>query len=192
MTPSTTATKRWLTCLVVLGATPLSGCASTMPPYAASAENVSALRATDIKPLRVGSFTVDSSNRDAQSVSIRGTSLAPAQGSFADHLAQAARADLSAAGKLDDKSTRVLSGVLIRSAVDGSGVSVGTSEPVARFALDVDGKRVYAKEHRVEAKWDSSFIGAIAIPAAINNFTAGFQQLLRRLFSDTEFQAQAR
>lgn len=163
-----------------------------MPPYAASAENVSALRATDIKPLRVGSFTVDSSNRDAQSVSIRGTSLAPAQGSFADHLAQAARADLSAAGKLDDKSTRVLSGVLIRSAVDGSGVSVGTSEPVARFALDVDGKRVYAKEHRVEAKWDSSFIGAIAIPAAINNFTAGFQQLLRRLFSDTEFQAQAR
>jgi hypothetical protein len=29
-----------------------------MPPYAASAENVSALRATDIKPLRVGSFTV--------------------------------------------------------------------------------------------------------------------------------------
>jgi hypothetical protein len=178
--------------LLVAVVTLASGCAITLPPPTASADTVRALRDADIQPMRVGAFTVDAANTQGSSVSLRGNSVAPAQGNFADHLAQAARAELAAAGKLDEKSARVLSGVLVRNDVDASGVSVGTANHVARFRLDVEGKRVYEKEQRVDGLWDSSFMGAVAIPAAVNGFSAGFQKLLQKLFTDPEFLKAAR
>jgi hypothetical protein len=176
---------------LVIGMTALSGCANTMPAYSASPDNVAVLRSSTVQPMRVSGMSMDPGNKDARSVSVRASTLGPPEGSFADYLAQAARADLAAAGKLDPQSKRVLSGVLVRNLVD-SGINEGTSQHVARFWLDVDGKRVFDKELQVDSKWDSSFIGAIAIPAAMSNFTAGFQKLLRELFSDVEFQKSAR
>lgn len=169
-----------------------SGCAITLPPPAASLGNVRDLRESDIQPMRVGQFTPDPANTQADSVSLRASGLSYPQGSFAVYLADAARADLSAAGKLDERSPRVLSGVLVTNDVDSSGISVGTARHVARFQLDVEGRRVYDKEQAVESTWESSFIGAVAIPAAANGFAAGFQKLLQKLFSDPEFKKAAR
>lgn len=169
-----------------------SGCATKMPAYSASPDNVRALRDAPVQALRLGAFTSDAGNPNSASVGIRATSLAPEDGDFAAYLRQVARADLSAAGKLSESSSRVLAATLLRTTVDASGFSVGTSEHVARFTLDVDGKRVYEREHRVDGKWDSSFIGAIAIPMAATNFTAGFQALMRKLYEDPAFQQQAR
>lgn len=177
---------------LVAGAALAAGCATQMPAYTAAPDNVIALREAKLQSIDVRAFTLDPANAHPRSVSIRATSLAPADGDFAAYLTQAARADLAAAGRLGSGATRVLSGTLVRNVVDASGFSEGTAEHVARFSLEVDGRRVYDKEHRVQARWDSNFIGAIAIPAAITNFTAGFQALLRRLYTDPEFQQAAR
>ena len=52
-----------------------------------------------------------------------------------------------------------------------------------------DSKRVFDKELAVDAKWESSFVGAIALPAAINQYSALYKTLVAKLFDDTEFRA---
>jgi len=45
----------------------------------------------------------------------------------------------------------------------------------------------YDKQVRQDAKWDSSFVGAIAIPDAINHYSEQFRLILLRLYRDPEF-----
>ena len=46
---------------------------------------------------------------------------------------------------------------------------------------------VALRELRQDAKWESSFVGAIAIPDAINHFSEQFRLILLRLYRDPEF-----
>ena len=39
----------------------------------------------------------------------------------------------------------------------------------------------------IEHQWDSSFMGAVAISAAIDNYSAAVQKLLHVLLSDPDF-----
>ncbi|NLA68351.1 MAG: hypothetical protein GX856_08945 [Gammaproteobacteria bacterium] len=52
-----------------------------------------------------------------------------------------------------------------------------------------DGEVVYDRTLRVDHEWDSSFLGAIAIPTAFDNYAAAVQKLLQALFTDPGFVA---
>lgn len=45
----------------------------------------------------------------------------------------------------------------------------------------------YPRTIRIENSWESSFMGAIAIPAAISGYSATVQKLLGELSADPEF-----
>jgi len=118
---------------------------------------------------------------------LRGSSVEPANGSFAKTLREELVVELKAAGLYDDASNIVITGQLTDSQVDAA-IGTGTGKLGAHFTVTRDGKAVFDKTITVDAKWDSSFVGAIALPAAINQYTALYKTLAGKLFADPDFQ----
>ncbi len=170
----------------------LFGCATVkMPvPETASADNVSTLHNASLVPAKAGSFTLAAgkpASMDTTLDGLRGSSLEPGNGSFAKSLREELVVDLKAAGLYDDASNAVISGQLTDSSVDAA-IGTGTGRLGAHFTVTRDGKTAYDKTIVVDAKWDSSFVGAIALPAAIQQYTALYKSLAGKLFADPDFQ----
>ena len=66
-------------------------------------------------------------------------------------------------------------------------MSKGTSDLSARFVVHKDGKEVYNKVHKSHLEWESSFIGSIAIPNAINKYSESVQKLVSTFLLDKDF-----
>jgi hypothetical protein len=170
----------------------LFGCATVkMPaPTAASADNLSTLRAANLGPAKAGAFVLAPGKPAALDTTLdglRGSSVEPANGSFARTLREELVVDLKAAGLYDEAANTVIAGQLTDSQVDAA-IGTGTGRLGAHFTVTRDGKTVYDKTLVVDAKWDSSFVGAIALPAAINQYTALYKTLAGKLFADADFQ----
>ncbi len=168
----------------------MTGCASVkMPAPAPSAANAEKLRAAKITPTQVGSFTLAAGKPAAMDTSLsglRGSSLSPTNGSFSGQLRDEITAELSAAGLLDPKSKAVIEGQLTDSMVDAA-IGTGKGRLAAKIQVKRDGKTVFDKEVVAEASWESSFVGAVAIPAAMNQYTALYKTLVGKLFDDADF-----
>ncbi len=170
----------------------LFGCATVkMPaPTTASADNLSTLRGANLAPAKAGAFVLAPGKPAAMDTTLdglRGSSVEPANGSFAKTLREELVVDLKAAGLYDEASNTVIAGQLTDSQVDAA-IGTGTGRLGAHFVVTRDGKSVYDKTLTVDAKWDSSFVGAIALPAAINQYTAFYKALAGKLFADPDFQ----
>ena len=180
-----------LASVAVLGAA-LFGCATVkMPvPTTASADNLSTLRAANLAPAKAGAFVLAAGKPAAMDTTLdglRGSSVEPANGSFAKTLREELVVELKAAGLYDDASGIVIAGELTDSMVDAA-IGTGTARLGAHFTVTRDGKTVFDKTLTVDSKWDSSFIGAVALPAAINQYTAQYKTLAGKLFADADFQ----
>lgn len=175
---------------LIAGLAVLTGCASVkMPAPTPSAANAEKLRAAKLVPSQVGSFKLAAGKPAAMDTSLsglRGSSISPTNGSFAGQLRDEIAAELGAAGLLDAKSRFVIEGQLTDSMVDAA-MSTGKGRLAARIQVKRDGQTVFDKEIVAEATWESSFVGAIAIPAAINQYTALYKTLAGKLFDDADF-----
>jgi hypothetical protein len=168
----------------------LFGCTTVMPPPIASGENSQALRAANLAPTNVGTFKLASGRPPLMDVELsgglRGGNIAAPSGSYAQHLKEALRAELQSAGLLDPKSKYVIEGQLSDSKVDAA-IGTGTARLAARFQVIREGQVLFDKELTVEDSWDSSFIGAVAIPLAIERYSATYRTLVAKLLSDSDF-----
>jgi len=167
------------------------GCASvTMPDPSASADTLKVLRSANLSPTSVGSFSL-APNLDAsldKSIGgLRGSSVKSETGSYSGQLKKVVIAELKAAGLYDEKSQLKIESQLLDNKVD-AGISVGTAKLGARFTVDKFGKREFDKVLSVDSEWESSFAGPIAIPKAINQYTSLYKLLVKKLFSDKDFQ----
>jgi hypothetical protein len=187
MNPSRALCQR-LTVVALLAV--LTGCASvTMPAAAPSAANAEKLRATKLAPAQMGSFKLAAgkpADMDTTLGGLRGSSVSPANGSFAGQLRDEIASELAAAGLLDPKSGIVIEGQLTDSMVD-AGMSTGKGRLAAKIQVKRGGQTLFDKEIVAEATWESSFVGAIALPAAINQYGALYKTLAGKLFDDADF-----
>jgi len=71
--------------------------------------------------------------------------------------------------------------------LSAAGAKKASAVLVVRFVVKSKGETRYDKQVRQDAKWDSSFVGAIAIPDAINHYSEQFRLILLRLYRDPEF-----
>jgi hypothetical protein len=168
------------------------GCASVkMSVPTADIGTIEKLRAAGIAPTAVGSFVLAPGKDPAMDKAVgglRGSSISASTGSYATQLREQVIADLRASGLLSDNSKTVISGQLTDSKLDAA-ISTGTGRLAAIFFVDREGKRVFQKELAIDAQWPSSFMGAIAIPAAINEYTSLYKKLSQKLFDDADFRA---
>jgi len=58
---------------------------------------------------------------------------------------------------------------------------------VARLQVLRDGKQVCDKVLTVEDSWDSSFMGAVAIPRAQEHYSALYPKIIAKLVTDADF-----
>jgi hypothetical protein len=177
--------------VVLLAAAVLTGCATG--PIGAHQPNlatVQTLRQSNMAPASVGEFLPAATlkaGRD-KSVSVRGSSLkSPSANSFSAYLRDALIESLRTAGKYDPAAATAISGQLAQNDLNAGGVSKADSAIAAKFVVTRNGSSVYDKLISVAHEWDSSFVGAIAIPEAINQYTQMYTRLLDKLFADEEF-----
>lgn len=168
-----------------------AGCVTaTAPAHQPTLANVQALRAADIPAIQLGEFRLAPGLRSAidRMVDVRGSVLRAPNGSFALYLRQTLEQELVAAGKLDAASGVVISAHLMQSEVstnvNRTGATVG-----ARFVVTRDGATVYDRALLATDDWEFQFIGAIAIPEAMDRYTALYPALVTQLLQDPAFRA---
>jgi hypothetical protein len=141
-----------------------------------------------LAPAGLGTFAL-APGKDAdidKKISFRADSSVPQLGTFSAQLKHELMVELAAAGLYDEKSNIVISGLLTESSVD-TGMATGQARLAAHFSVDRNGKRVFDKDEAVDSTWESSILGAIAIPAARTNYGALYKALATKLFSDPAF-----
>jgi hypothetical protein len=174
----------------------VSGCASgPIGSYQPSLDSLTSIRSERFGRVRIGEMVPAPElppERD-RSVGVRGHTLTPAEGrSFAGHLAAALRAEFTAAGKFDAASPVEVSGELLRNELRGGGSSTASAALGARFIVKRAGVVVFDKPITVEREWKSAFMGAIAIPDAINQYGQIYRTLVETVLADEEFAAATR
>jgi hypothetical protein len=150
-----------------------------------------AASAFDMTPLSVGPVTA--APVDAmfdRSIAIRGSTMTPPTGRFSTYLRDVLIAELRTAGRYDPASPLQVSAVLTENRVTedfkrGGGVEAAT------FRLTRNGVTLFEQPIRAEVQWSSSFIGAVAIPAAFRTHAALSNTLVANLFANPGFRAAA-
>jgi hypothetical protein len=179
--------------VLALAALALVGCTMPMGAPQASMTAVEKLRGANVSPMKVGTFAPSPAlaRGDDSSTTIRASVLSPPDKSFAKYLGRTIEEDLKAAGRLDVNADLVVEGLLTETHVDST-MGTATAKLGAQFSLKRAGQTVFDKHLVVDSKWDSSFIGAVAIPDAANHYTMLYDELAKSLFSDPDFLAAAK
>jgi hypothetical protein len=170
------------------------GCSmGALPVPPASIKTVSAIESVQFPPLAIGSFIADPAVRDRdKSFAIRGGIITAETGSFAGYLGETLKRQLAAAGRLDPASSSVVTGRLTVSSVSSAiGANAGKAALGGEFTLTRCGKEAFRKQLEVGQSWDSSFIGAVAIPAAESAYAGLYTTLVEKLLTDPDFIAAA-
>ncbi len=155
----------------------------------ATAATVEKLRAANLAPAQAGAFKLAPGRDPAMDTALsglRGSTLAPAKGSWSQLLKDSLVIELTAAGLYDSASRSVIEGQLTDSKVDAA-IGTGTGRVAARFTITNGGRLVYDKELAADASWESSFVGAVAIPEAMNQYGALYKALVAKLVDDPDF-----
>jgi hypothetical protein len=175
--------------LAVLAPVLAAGCAMQAPPYQPALDNVEILK-KNASPAALGSFTVQAGGEGVVSIGLRGSPMrSPVGNDYAAYLANALSQELQLAGKLDPKSKIVITGLLLKNDIAAGGISTNSGEIEAQFTVLNDGQERYRATHKAQMSWDSSFIGAVAIPRAQQQYPLMVQKLLGQLMADARFQA---
>jgi hypothetical protein len=177
---------------VLVAAAVLTGCAQVpLGAPVASVDNIQKAKSIGKAPVNLGEFAL-AAGKDPkldQSLAIRGATVVSSyDASFAKHLRETLRVELQAAGLLDPASATTIRGFLTASQADAA-ISQGSGSVAARFIVVRAGKTMYDKELKADATWESSFVGATAIPAAINEYSALYRKLVGLLLADPAFRA---
>jgi hypothetical protein len=141
----------------------------------------------------VSTFT-DSNNADnKKQLSMRGNTVnSPYGQSYASYIENAIRTDLILAGRNSNDPDMRIAGVVIKNDVDASGINIGTGISEVEITFSNKSKVLLKKRFSQDHQWESSFVGAVAIPRAINEYGVMIEKLINRIFSDSEFMKAAR
>jgi hypothetical protein len=168
----------------------LVGCAQmAMTQPTPSIEMASKLRTSGMAPAALGNFALDASKPASmdKSIGIRANSLqSPVEGSFAKYLRETLKVELESAGLLDPKAQTVITGTLTAHDLDPA---IGTAKGMlaSRFVVTRSGAVRFDRELKVESSWESSFMGAVAIPLAAGQYEALYRKLVAALVDDADF-----
>jgi hypothetical protein len=156
------------------------------PSYQAGVDNTERLLRTPIAPLTVGRF--DAAPGVDRPLNVRGSVLqGGTDGTFAGYIRDALSTELATASRLAADGPARVSGTLLHNDLHASSAEGGATIRM-RFRVDREGRVAYERELTAEHRWESSFMGAIAIPAAMNNYAGAVQKLIGMLFDDPAFQ----
>lgn len=169
-----------------LALTTLAGCAINAPAYSPRYESLDALKRAPLDKMAVGDFQPNGDG-GVNRITLRGSPLVAPSGSFADYLESALRADLREMGFYDPASPLRIDATLLKNDIDVSGLSTGTGEIEARLSVVRAGARLLDKTYAATISFESSFMGAVAIPRGQAEYPNLVRALLQKVYADPEF-----
>jgi hypothetical protein len=171
--------------VAVLGVMSVVSCATVVPTYQETVDNVTKLEQGGNSKVSLGEFKADPA---LQSLHSRANTFnSPYHDSFSEYLREALRLELARAGRYYPHSDIRVDAELQRNNLDISGINVGSQEITARFIVLRRGKIAYDRVKSIRKQWDSSLYAAIAVPLARDAYPEAVHMLLSELFSDPEF-----
>ncbi len=163
-----------------------SACSMKAPPYQPDFNIVNDLNNDDIQSISVGE--IESQDPKVNKLSLRGSPmLSPYNNSYADYLEEALQEQLTQANLFDAESDIEIRGELLENKVNAKGIKTGTANLSARFEVENGSVVKFDKIKTIQHEWKSSFVGAIAIPNAAENYPIAVQKLVAALMSDPDF-----
>ncbi len=177
-------------CSALLFSAVLTGCSTVAPTYPSSLDNIAALKATGPAKIKVGTFTDTPGAGNVNPISLRGTRVSsPYQESYANYVGEALKLELTLADKYAANANIDISGALIKNDVDASGFSTGRGNMDVQVVVRNNAAVRFDKVKTINHEWESSFVGGIAIPRAIAEYSTMVRKLLATLYADPEFAA---
>lgn len=171
----------------------LTACAGPAPNYAPSIDNVEALKKSGALPVKTGAIAVDPTLKSGAAIGLRANTMVSGVGQhFGDYIAAALRQELELARLHDPKSGIEVSGTLLRNDINAGGMSTNDGMIAVRFLVRQGTQTRFDKIKEARHQWESSFVGAVAIPTAANNYPVMVQMLFGQLFADPDFTAALR
>lgn len=168
----------------------LSACATLpVPQYEASYDNVQKLKAAGASPMAVEPFQAvpKSKKANVKSISVRGNSaVSPVGKGFDEYLKDALEQELRRAELLSPSAPLQITGTIIENDLKAES-SVGTGVLSVEINVTSGGASRFRKVISASHTWESSFVGAIAIPRAVQAYPKVVETLLRTLYEDAEF-----
>ena len=166
----------------------LVGCASPAPNYGPLIDNVETIKRSGAEPAKVENLTVTVGLEGGNSLSLRANSMtSPVGSNFGDYIAAALRSELELAKLHNPQSAVVISGVLLKNNINAGGISTNDGQIEVRFIVKRGDQVRFDKIKQINYEWESSFVGAIAIPAARNAYPVMVQKLITQLVTDPDF-----
>lgn len=167
--------------------TVLAACSFAAPPYLPSVDNIQSLKTVSGAHAKVGTFEAQPGDTNRYPVTLRADSMrSPVGTSFAAYLSSAIQTELSIAGVLSSDPNIEVSGTLLTNEVS-VGIGTGTGTMSARFIVKHGGEVSYDRVKTVKRDWESSFVAAIAVPRAVQEYPLVVQTLLAALYADPDF-----
>jgi hypothetical protein len=174
----------------VLVAAGLTGCAHQAPRYPTNHAAAIELKEAGLAPVTVGSIVktaTKGAKKDVDKLTIRGGILQSPYGSYTEYFRAALRDELDHAELLKDNADVTIEGVLLRNEIDASGVSIGYAEIEAQLIVKRNGTVQYEGTKSARHEWESSFVGAVAIPRAISGYPITVRKVLAEFYADKKF-----
>ena len=170
---------------LIVSATIISACSIQAPPYQPSLENVQQLKTSQLPPMKVGKF---GGKESTSSISLRGTQMSSPLGkSYGLYLNNALEQELKLANLWSGVSNIVVSGEILNNDINVAGFSTGTGEMSVEFIITKKDDEIFKKIINSNITFDSSFVGAIAIPNGQANYANLVQSIIIKLVNDEQF-----
>lgn len=164
----------------------LTGCALNAPAYSPRYETLDALKKAPIDKMSLGDFQPNTEG-GVNHITLRGSPLVAPGSSYADYLESALRSDLNEMGFFDPASPLRVDATLLKNDIDVSGFSTGTGEIEARLRVARAGAQLLDKTYAATISFESSFMGAVAIPRGQAEYPNLVRALLQKIYADPAF-----
>jgi hypothetical protein len=177
---------RFLASLVVVAA--FSGCSTLVPPpYSPDYQALDQLKKQALEKVAVGTFQPRNADAPVNKISLRAANLAGPKGTFAQYLEDAMIQDLKEIGVFDVGAETRIEATLLKNDIDVSGLSTGTGRIDVELTITRNGASTLKKTYSAETKFESSFMGGVAIPKGQSEYPNLVRVLLSKVYADPEF-----
>lgn len=166
----------------------LSGCVSLhAPDYSPDYQVIDSYRNISAGKFSVETVQPTDPAAKVNNISLRASSLKSASGTFSKYIENALISDLSEMGLYDTSSSSSIGVTVLKNDIDISGLSEGSGILEGLVQVKRSQKTVLEKRYSATTKFESSFVGAVAIPKGQQEYPNLVRAFLQKIYADPEF-----
>jgi hypothetical protein len=166
-----------------------TGCTFVAPQYQAHVGNTLVLKEAGLDKVSIGDVAKSPPKAKVERISARGSGVKSPYGSYREYLREALKAEFDQAGLLDPNANLVIEGMLLQNSLSAAGLSRNHGDISAELTIKRDRALVWKGTKSCRHEWDSTLLGAIAIPRAVENYGILWRLLVAEFLKDPEFMA---